>query len=63
MIGATVLSIISIGCAYLLWCIADRRGANTLFWAIMGALFGPLAIPFIFLTRKQSSLSKPSSNE
>jgi hypothetical protein len=63
MSGAIVLSIISIGCAYLLWCMADQRGANTLFWAIMGAVFGPLAIPFIFLTKKQSSASKPSTDE
>lgn len=54
MIGAIVISIICIGCAYLLWHIADRRGANTLFWATMGAVFGPLAIPFIFLTKKKT---------
>ncbi len=62
MVGAIILSIISIGCAYLLWCIADRRGANTLFWAIMGAVFGPLAIPFIFLTKKRLPESNHSSN-
>jgi hypothetical protein len=38
-----------------LWSIADKRGANTLFWAIMGAVFGPLAIPFIFLTKEKES--------
>ena len=42
---------ISIGCAFLLWSFADKRGANTAFWALMGAVFGPLAIPFIFLTK------------
>jgi hypothetical protein len=51
MVGAIVLSVICISCAYLLWVIADKRGANTLFWATMGAVFGPLAIPFVFLTK------------
>ena len=50
MSGAIVISIVCIACAYLLWRMAEKRGANTLFWAIMGAVFGPFAIPFIFLT-------------
>jgi hypothetical protein len=36
--------------------IARRRGGNAVFWGIMGALFGPLAIPFAFL-------AKPRANE
>jgi hypothetical protein len=55
MIGAIIISIICVACAALLWSIADKRGANTLFWAIMGAVFGPLAIPFIFLTKEKES--------
>ena len=31
--------------------IAKQRGANRVFWGAMGALFGPLAIPFAFLGR------------
>jgi len=54
MSGAVVLSIVCILSAFILWHIADKRGANTLIWAIMGAVFGPLAIPFIFLTKKKS---------
>ena len=61
MYGAIILSLICICCAYLLWNMADKRGANTLFWAIMGAVFGPLAIPFIFLTKDKSSQSKDSN--
>jgi hypothetical protein len=34
--------------------IAKKRGANTLFWSIMGALFGPLAIPFVFLSKPKN---------
>jgi hypothetical protein len=50
MTGLLIISATCIACAYLLWKLADKRGANTRFWAIMGAVFGPLAIPFIFLT-------------
>jgi hypothetical protein len=31
--------------------IARQRGAKAVFWGLMGALFGPLAIPFVFLSR------------
>ena len=60
-----IISIIFIACAILLCNIADKRGANTLFWADMGGVFGPLAIPFVFLTKNRSSKSaqaiKPSN--
>jgi hypothetical protein len=32
--------------------IAKKRGANPTFWGAMGLLFGPLAIPFVFMSRK-----------
>jgi hypothetical protein len=66
MTGMIIISIIFIACAILLWNIADKRGANTLFWAVMGGVFGPLAIPFVFLTKNRSSKSaqaiKPSND-
>jgi len=49
-----IIIIIPIGCAVLLWFMADKRGLNTLHWAIMGAVLGPLAIPFIFLAKKKT---------
>lgn len=55
MIGMIIISAICIACAFLLWHIADKRGANTKLWAIMGAVFGPLAIPFVFMTKKRKS--------
>lgn len=61
MAGLIIISVICISCAYLLWNIADKRGANTLFWAIMGALFGPLAIPFVFLIKPDPSKAKQSN--
>jgi len=60
MTDMIIISIICISCAYLLWHIADRRGANTKFWAIMGAVFGPLAISFVFLT-KNNTFQPPQS--
>ena len=58
MVGIILTSIIFISCAILLWNIADKRGANTLFWAVMGGVFGPFAIPFVFLTKNNSSEAK-----
>jgi hypothetical protein len=54
-----IIIIIPIGCAALLWFMADKRGLNTLFWAMMGAVLGPLAIPFIFLTKEKKEI-KPN---
>jgi hypothetical protein len=54
MIEFTII-IIPLGCAVLLWFMAEKRGLNTLFWAIMGAVLGPFAIPFIFLAKKRPS--------
>jgi len=35
--------------------IAKHRGANKIFWGVMGGLFGPVAIPFVFLAKKHRS--------
>jgi len=32
--------------------IAKSRGAKPVFWGMMGVLFGPFAIPFVFLSKK-----------
>ena len=53
MAVALILSLICIACAYLCWTVADKRGGNTLFWAVMGALLGPIAVPFVFLLKKK----------
>ena len=62
MIGIFLTSLVFIACAILLWNIADKRGANTLFWAVMGGVFGPLAIPFVFLTKNNNSETNQSDN-
>lgn len=61
--AGVIISIVCISCAFLIWSIADKRGANTRFWALMGAVFGPLAIPFVFLTKDHSSKADPSNHK
>ena len=51
MAALIILSLICISCTVLLWYIADKRGANRLFWATMGAIFGPFAIPFVLMAK------------
>ncbi|MFC1819796.1 hypothetical protein ACFLZG_01760 [Thermodesulfobacteriota bacterium] len=55
----TVIGIsICLICMVVCHTIEKERQANTLKWAITGASFGPLAIPFSFLTRPK----KPTSS-
>ena len=51
MVGTIVGILISFAFAFLLSTIADKRGAKVMFWGIMGAVFGPLAIPFVFFAK------------
>jgi len=36
--------------------LAARRGGHVVFWTAMGLLFGPLAIPFVFLGRRRPDI-------
>jgi hypothetical protein len=45
---------INIACTILCHQTAKRRGAKPVFWAVMGALFGPLAIPFVFFAKPKT---------
>ena len=36
--------------------IAASRGGNAVFWGVMGALFGPVAIPFAFRAKPKRRL-------
>jgi hypothetical protein len=47
-----ILIILSLVFAGLLYLIAEKRGADKVFWAIMGFLFGPFAIPFVFFAKR-----------
>ena len=46
--ASLAINVICIGACHQ---IAKRRGASPLFWGIMGALFGPFAIPFALMAR------------
>ena len=50
--GYLVVLVISLGFAGLLSVIAAKRGSNKTFWAVMGFLFGPFAIPFVLFSKK-----------
>ncbi len=39
--------------AFLAYSIASQREADIKFWVIMALIFGPLAIPFIFMSKKK----------
>ena len=50
MIILFVLNILSVFfCIY----IAKSRGAKTRFWGVMGLIFGPFSIPFVFLSKSK----------
>lgn len=44
------LTLASMGICYY---AAKQRGLSKPFWVFMGALFGPLAIPFAFLVKSK----------
>jgi len=39
--------------------IASSRRANPVFWGMMGALFGPIAIPFALFAKPRSGTAPP----
>jgi hypothetical protein len=45
------LNLISI---FVCFYIAKSRNAQSYYWAFMGAIFGPLAIPFVFLSKPET---------
>jgi hypothetical protein len=51
--GLVAVIIISAFFGVLLYYLAGRRGYNKQFWLIMGILFGPFALPFIFLGKRK----------
>ncbi|MBT8114292.1 MAG: hypothetical protein KJP04_02870 [Arenicella sp.] len=50
----TTLLLLTIVSAWVCYSVARRRRANHVYWLIMGILFGPLAIPFVFLSRPKN---------
>ena len=50
--GYLILIIISLIFAGFLYLIAEKRNSDKVFWGIMGFLFGPFAIPFVFFAKR-----------
>jgi hypothetical protein len=55
---SAIFIFIIIGSIVICHFIAKARGANTTYWGIMGGIFGPFAIPFVFLSKPQSNKKK-----
>jgi len=50
-----VIVMVSTGICYTL---AKRKGLSTQLWVILGAFFGPFAIPFLLLARPGTNRSR-----
>jgi len=51
--AGVIVVVIAISCIVSCHYLAKKRGANPVFWGVMGALFGPLAIPFVFMSKSK----------
>jgi 4-amino-4-deoxy-L-arabinose transferase-like glycosyltransferase len=57
------LVILTVFCSALCHYIAKKRGAKPVFWAAMGALLGPIALPFVFFSKPQFKQSVVNEKE
>jgi len=48
-----ILIIISLLSASICYFVADKRRLPTLHWGLMGLLFGPFAIPFVYFKKSE----------
>ncbi len=46
-----IFVVMFITCAIVCHNVAKGRGGNPVFWGVMGAVFGPLAVPFVFMVK------------
>ncbi len=46
-----VLPILFAVCGAICYSVAKKRKLKVPFWVVMGSLFGPLAIPFVYLSK------------
>ena len=54
--GYAIVIIISAFFGLLLYYLAERRRYNKRFWLILGILFGPFPLPFMFLGKKKGRI-------
>lgn len=55
MIEVTIAAAFFGGLSYL---IAARRNGDKVFWLVMGIVFGPFALPFVFFARSRDADSQ-----
>jgi hypothetical protein len=53
-----VLILIPIVCAGICYAVAKKRDAAIPYWVVMGAIFGPLALPFLFMSKSKKPTSQ-----
>lgn len=46
-----ILVVLNIASIFICHYAAKSRGAKPVFWGVIGAIFGPLAIPFAFMAK------------
>lgn len=51
-----ILPIIFLICGSVCFTLAKHKNRNKAFWVVMGSLFGPLAIPFIYFAKPRSAV-------
>ena len=49
---ATIFIFTFVTSALICHFIAQKRGANPVFWGVMGGVLGPFVIPFVFLSKR-----------
>jgi hypothetical protein len=52
MFGLAVF-VVAVGSIVACHVLAGRRGANPVYWGVMGLLFGPFAIPFAMFAKPE----------
>lgn len=50
--------LVFVASSFICFRVAKSRGANKRFWVYMGAIFGPLAIPFVFFSKRGNEANK-----
>ncbi len=50
---ALLVMAITLFSAYVCFTVSKEKGLNSIFWLWMALIFGPLAIPFIYLSKSK----------
>lgn len=53
MITIVILFLVAIASIVVCHTVAKKRDADPVFWSVMAAVFGPLAIPFVFFSKRR----------